>query len=77
MIHSRSHRDVEGQRWWGSPDAVEAQHISERAPGAVPFNGNRPVVCRLENLDACGARAGTPSAETGEKIYCFYHLKAY
>lgn len=77
MIHSRSHRDVEGQRWWGSPDGVEAQHISERAAGAVPLNSNRPVVCRLENLDCCGARAGNPSAETGEKIYCFYHLKAY
>ncbi len=30
--------------------------------GAVPFNGHRPVVYRPENLDACGARAGAPSA---------------
>ena len=33
---------------------------------AVPFNGHRPVVCRPENLDACGARASAPSAEAGE-----------
>lgn len=34
--------------------------------GAVPFNGHWPMVCSPENLDACGARASTPSAESGE-----------
>ncbi|MNT66392.1 hypothetical protein D3C72_2044540 [compost metagenome] len=34
--------------------------------GCVPFHCLRPVVCRPENLDACGARAGAPSAEAGE-----------
>ena len=38
--------------------------------GAVPFNGYRSVVCRPENLDACGARAGAPSAEAGEQVDC-------
>ena len=41
--------------------------------GAVPFNGHRPVVCRPENLDACGARAGAPSAEAGEQVDCCGH----
>jgi hypothetical protein len=41
---------------------------------AVPFNGHRPVICRPENLDACGARAGAPSAETGEQADCCGHV---
>ena len=38
--------------------------------GAVPFNGHGPVICRPKNLDACGARAGAPSAEAGEQVNC-------
>lgn len=41
--------------------------------GAVPFNGYRPMVCRPKNLDACGARAGAPSAEAGEEVDCGSH----
>lgn len=41
--------------------------------GAVPFNGHRPVVYRSEKLDACGARAGAPSAESGEQDDCGSH----
>jgi len=40
---------------------------------AMPFNGHRPVVCPPENLDACGARAGAPSAEAGEQVDCCGH----
>ncbi|MCY1421829.1 hypothetical protein D9M71_374940 [compost metagenome] len=40
---------------------------------AMPFNGHRPVVCRPEYLDACGALAGAPSAEAGEQVDCCGH----
>ena len=41
--------------------------------GRVPLHRLRPVVCRPENLDACGARAGAPSAEAGEQVDCCCH----
>ena len=52
---------------------VLADVLRIRMVGAVPFNGHRPVVCRPENLDACGARAGAPSAEAGEQVDCCGH----
>ena len=37
-----------------------------RVIGAVPLNGDRPVVGRPDNVDAGIAGTGGPSAETGE-----------
>ena len=39
----------------------------------VPIHGFGPIVCRPENLDVCGARAGAPSAEAGESVDCCGH----
>lgn len=44
--------------------------------GRMSLYGLRPVVCRPENLDACGARAGAPSAEAGEQVDCCGHVGA-
>ncbi|MCY1411069.1 hypothetical protein D9M71_264510 [compost metagenome] len=52
---------------------VLADVLGVRVVSAVPFNGDRPVVGCPENLDACGARAGAPSAEAGEQIDCSGH----
>ncbi|MCY1186382.1 hypothetical protein D9M73_272500 [compost metagenome] len=40
--------------------------LGMRMIGRMPLHGFRPMVGRPENLDACGARAGAPSAEAGE-----------
>ncbi|MOA42384.1 hypothetical protein D3C78_1644300 [compost metagenome] len=45
---------------------ILAHVLGVRVVGAVPLNGNRPVVGRPEYLDASRTRAGAPSAEPGE-----------
>lgn len=35
--------------------------------GAAPLDGYRPVDCRPEDLDTCGARAGAPSSRPANK----------
>jgi hypothetical protein len=52
---------------------ILADVLSVGVVGAVPFNCYWPVVCRPENLDTCGARAGAPSAEAGEQVNCCGH----
>lgn len=58
-----------------SPDLVQvlANVLRFGVVGAVPFDGHRPVVCRPENLDTCGACAGAPSAKAGEQVDCCGH----
>lgn len=45
-----------------------------RVVGAVPLNRYWPVICRPENLNACGAHAGAPSPEASEQIDCCCHV---
>lgn len=44
-----------------------------RVVGAVPLDGDRPVVGGPENVDAGIPGAGAPSAEAGEQVDCCGH----
>lgn len=69
---------------WSSGCSVSAgKDIAARASLALSIrmsstNAQRSrvvmVVCCSEHLDACGARAGTPSAEAGEQVDCCGHV---